>query len=138
MNMVASEKNKQNIATAVIIVVILFLAIFKRRSQTKKEPSNINKYLVQEADLKKVQIVEREEELKPKIPLYLRRPQDELKDIRETTSNLMHRNAYYNSKVEDRIERLEFQEKQINIKRPLKSIDKKNLELNRRVKNQDK
>ncbi len=134
MNMVALDQNTLYIIIAILVVVIILFVVIMRRRGSKEGPSNINQYLAKEAQLKKVQIVESEEGFRTKIPLYMRRPQDDLNDIRETTSELFHKNAYYNSKVEDEVESLEAQDKQVNLQKQVKGIEKKNLELNRRVK----
>ena len=130
--MVAIEQNMLYIIIAVLLIVIILIALYIRRRGSKKSPS-VNKYLKEEANHKKLEIVERDIGFKLKIPLYMKRPEDELEDIRETTSKLEHRNAYYSSKVESRIERLESQEKKINIQRQLKDIKKKDLKLNRLI-----
>ncbi len=131
--MVAIEQNMLYIIIAVIVIVILVLVVFMRRRGSKGS-LNVNQYLTREAELKKIQIVEREEGFKTKIPPYLKRPQDELDDIREATSELLHKNAYDNSKVEDKVDRLKSLEKEINLQNQLKIIHKKGLELNRKVK----
>lgn len=131
--MVVIEQNMLYIIIAVIVIVILLLVVFIRRRGSKGSLS-VNQYLAREAELKKVQIVEREEGFITKIPPYLKRPQDELKDIREATSELQHKNAYDNSKIEDKVEHLESLEKEINLQNQLKIIHKKGLELNRKVR----
>lgn len=130
--MVAIEQNMLYIIIAVLLIVIILIAIYMRRRGLKKSPS-INEYLKEETDHKKLEIVEKDMGFKLKIPLYMKRPEDELEDIRETTSKLEHKNAYYNSKVESRIERLSLQKNQANIQGQLKDIEKRDLKLNRLI-----
>ena len=132
--MVVFNQNMLYIIIAVIVVVIILVVVFMRRRGSKGGPSNVNEYLKKEADLKKLEIAERDIGFKIKIPLFMRRPEDELEDIQETTTELQHKNAYYNSKVESRVEHLKSQDKPVNIQKQLKGIEKKNLELNRLVK----
>ena len=132
--MVSFDQNTLYIIVGIIIIVIIFLAVFMRRRGSKKGPSNINQYLAEEAKNKKVKIVESAEGLETEIPLYKLGPEDKLNNIRETTAELEHKNSYYNTKVEDRLERLETQEKHLNVQKQLKIIGKKEIELNRMAK----
>lgn len=134
MDMVAIDQNMLYIIIAVLVIVIILLIVFMRRRGSKEGPKNVNQYLSREAKHKKVQIVEREEGFETKIPLYLRRQQDELNDIREAFFDLEHKNIYHNSKVQDKVECLESREEQINLEKQLKNILKKNLELNSKIK----
>lgn len=132
--MVSFNQNTLYIIVVIILIVIIFLAVFIRRRSSSKGPSNINQYLAEEAKNKKVKIVERAEGMKTEVPLYQLGPQDKLNSIRETSTELQHKNAYYNTKVENRIEHLDNQEKQLNLKKQLENIKNKNLELNSIVK----
>lgn len=134
MDMVALDQNMLYIIIAVLVVVIILLIVFMRRRGSKGGPSNVNQYLAREAELKKVQIVERGEGFETKIPLYLRRQQDELNDIREAFSDLEHKNIYHNRGVQDKVERLESREEQLDLKKQLKNIHKKYMELNSKIK----
>jgi len=132
--MVSFDQNTLYIIVGVILIVIIILAVFLRRRGSKKAPSNTNKYLTEEAKNKKIKIVEKAEGFSTELPLYKLGPEDKLNSIRETTSELQHKNAYYNSKVEERVERLDHQEKHVNLQKQLKTINKKEHELNRTVK----
>lgn len=134
MDMVALDQNLLYIILAVLVVVIILLAVFLRRRRSRDGPSNVNQYLAKEARLKKVQIVESQEGFQNKIPLYLRRTDDDLKDIREATSDLQHKTIYQNRKIGDKAEHLGSLDKQINLKRQITSIEKKYLELASPVK----
>ncbi len=136
--MVSFDQNSLYIIVGIILIVIIILAVFMRRRGSKKGPSNPNQYLADEAKNKKIKIVERAEGFSSEIPLYKLGPEDKMNTIRETTSELQHKNAYYNSKVEERVERLENQEKQVNLQKQLKTIYKKDHELNRTVKHEKK
>ena len=105
-----------------------------RRRGSKKGPSNINQYLKEEAENKKVKIVEDAEGMRTEIPLYMLGPEDKLNSIRRTTADLQHKNSYFNAKVEDRLEHLDHQEKHLNLQNRLKTIQNKEIELNRIVK----
>lgn len=128
--MIALDQNLLYIIIAVLVVVIILIALILRRRRSREGPSNINQYLESEADAKKVKLVERKEGFQTRIPLYLRRPRDDISDIREKTSKLEHQNLYHNQKIEDKTELLESLEKQANHKRQVKGIEKKLLELN--------
>ncbi len=132
--MVSFDQNTLYIIIGIVIIVIIIIAVLIRRRGSKKGPSNINQYLKEEAKNKKAKIVERAEGMKPQVPLYKLGPEDELSNIRETTMELEHKNAYYNKKVEERIERLDNLEKDLNLTKQLKNINKKEIELNFRAK----
>lgn len=128
--MVAIEQNMLYVIIAVVVILIILTVVFVRRRGSKNGPSNVNEYLTKEAEHKKLEIAEKDTGFKMRIPLFMRRPEDDLEDIREVTSQLEHRNAYLNSKVEFRLEKLESDKKDINIQRKLKDIEKRDLKLN--------
>ncbi len=129
MDMVALDQNTLYIIIAVLVVVIILVAVFLRRRHSRDGQSNVNQYLASETKLKKVQLVERQEGFQTEIPFYMRRTEDDLKDIREKTSDLLHKNIYHNRKVEDKSEHLGSLDKQVNLKKQVKSIQEKYLEL---------
>ena len=128
--MIALDQNLLYIIIAVLVVVIILIALILIRRRSREGPSNMNQYLESEADAKKVKLVERKEGFQTRIPLYLRRPRDDISDIREKTSNLQHQNLYNNQKIGEKTELLESLEKHANLKRQVKGIKKKFLELN--------
>lgn len=135
--MVNFEQNTLYIIIAVIVVAVLILAVILRRRRSKKGPSSINQYLAEEANTKKLKIVERAEGFTIKKPLYMMKAEDKLSEIRETTAKLEHKNAFYNLKVEDKTENLEEMDKQANLQKQLAIINRKHLELNTTVKPED-
>jgi hypothetical protein len=128
--MVALDQNMLYIIIAVLVVVIILLALILRRRGSREGPSNVNHYLESEAKSKEVKIVERQEGFQTKVPFYQRRPADDLADIREKTSDLLHQNIYNNQKIEDKAEFLGSLEKQVNLQSQVKHIQKKFTELN--------
>lgn len=132
--MVSLDRNTLYIIIGVIIILIILMVVFMKRRGSKKGPSSINQYLAEEAKNKKIKIVENADGRNTKIPHYKLGPEDRLKSIREATSELEHKNAYYNQKVEERIERLDADEKQLNLQKQLKNIDKIENQLNSKVK----
>jgi hypothetical protein len=135
--MVNLEQNTLYIIIAIIVVAVLIIAVLIRRRRSKKGPSNINQYLEDEAKTKKLQIVERAEGFTLKKPLYMMKTEDKIGDLRDTTSQLEHKNAFYNRKVEDKTENLESLKKQVNLQKQLKMINRKHLELNTTVKTKE-
>ena len=133
MDMVALDQNMLYIILAVLVILIILVIVFVRRRRSKDGPSNINKLLQNEAELKKKQIAESEAGFKLKTPLYMRRPQDELNDIREVTSQLEHQKIYHNRKVEEKLEKLETTQKNVNLQRQHQKISKKHQELSENI-----
>ncbi len=131
--MVALNQNMLYIIIAVVVIAVIVLAVFLRRRRSKEGPSNVNKFLADEAYNVKIKIAK--ELIEPQSKnLHLKIPQDDLNDIRETTSQLEHKNAYFNSKIEDKVELLKTKEKQLNLQKQLKEIDKRKLKLDEIVK----
>lgn len=128
------DQNLLYIVIAVVVIIVILLAVLLRRRGSGSGPSNINQYLGSEAELKKIQIVEYREGFKTKIPMYMRKPEDDLNDIRAVTSKLEHKNTYYDPKVEDKLEQVEHQKTTLNLKKQIDTIKRKDLELNRLIK----
>ncbi|MCE5214276.1 MAG: hypothetical protein LLF83_06105 [Methanobacterium sp.] len=128
--MVAIEQNLLYIIIAVIVVVIIILAVIIRRRRSSNGPKNINQYLTQEAEQKKLEIVETKLELKPKSNLF-KTQKNKLEDIQETTSDAQHKIIYLNSKLDGKVAGLQSKNKHVNLEKTLRKIDKKNQELNR-------
>lgn len=132
--MVALDQNMLYIIIAVLVVVIILLALILRRRGSREGPSNVNHYLESEAKSKEVKIVESQEGFQIKVPFYQRGPADDLADIREKTSDLLHQNIYHNQKIKDKTEFLGSLEKQVNLQSQVNHIRKKFTELNSPVK----
>jgi uncharacterized protein YoxC len=131
---VTLDQNMLYIIIAVLVVVIILLAVFLARRRSRDGPSNVNQYLADEAKLKKVHIVEKQTGFQNDIPIYMRRPEDDLKDITKSTSDLLHKTIYHNRKIEDKSEYLGSLDKEINLKKQVANIQKKYLELTSPVK----
>lgn len=129
--MVAIDQNMLYIIIAVIVVVIILLAVLIRRRRTGKGPKNLNQYLAEEAEHKKMEIAEQELGSKPKSSL-LKSPMEKVEDIKENTSQTMHKIIYLNTKIEEKGEDLT-QEKPMNLKKQIKAIEKKGQKLNERI-----
>jgi hypothetical protein len=128
--MVAIEQNMLYIIIAVIAVIIIILALIIRRRRSSKGPKNLNKYLTEEADKKKQEIVENKLESKSK-NILLKTQKDKIKDIQENTEDTQHKVIYLNSKLDSKVSGLQSKDKHIKLEKTLKKIDKKNQELNR-------
>lgn len=128
------EQNLLYIIIAVIMVVVIIIAVFIRRRRTGKGPKNVNQFLAHEAELKKMEIVERESQSNyGDENVLLKGPRDKLKDIQKGTSEVMHKIFYFNSKIFEKGNILESELKHPNLEKQLKNIEKKNQKLNKTV-----
>ncbi len=128
------EQNLLYIIIAVTVVVIIIMAVFIRRRRSNKGSKNLNQFLAQEAELKKMEIVERESRSNYRDEnVLLKRPLDKLKDLQKDTTEVLHKIVYFNSKIYEKGNILESAEKHPNLEKQLKNIEKKNQELNKMV-----
>lgn len=133
--MVAIDQNLLYIIIAVVVVVIILLAVLlRRRRGSPSGPANVNQYLQSEAELTKAQIIESREGFKAKKPMYMRKPEDDISDIRGITRKLQRKNIYYSPEVLEKLDELEHQENLINLKKQADQIHKKSFELQQLVK----
>ncbi len=132
--MVAIEQNIIYIVIAAVVVVGIIVVLMRRR-RTRKGQRNVNKYLAKEAELTKIEIVEKDLGFKRIMGegVLLKGQQEKLSDIREITSDLMHKLLYFNSNIDEKVNRLEAKRESVNLQKLLMDIDKREKELNKKT-----
>ena len=131
--MVAIEQNVLYIVIAAIIVVGLIVALMQWR-RVREAQTNIE-FLTKQAELKKIELVERDLESKRMMnDIVLPKDQQEkLTNIRENTSNLMHKAGYLHGEINERVNRLEAKTEYIKLQKLLMDIEEKEKELEKKT-----
>lgn len=131
--MAVIEQNVLYIVIAAIVVVGLIVALMQWR-RVREAQTNVE-FLTKQAELKKIELVERDLESKRMMnDIVLPKDQQEkLTNIRENTSNLMHKAGYLHGEINERVNRLEAKTEYIKLQKLLMDIEEKENELERKT-----
>ena len=132
--MVAIDQNVIYIVIAAIVVVGLIVALMQWR-RVREAQTNVE-FLTKQAEIKKIELVERDLESKRMMnDIVLPKDQQEkLTNIRENTSNLMHKAGYLHGEINERVNRLEAKTEYIKLQKLLMDIEEKEKELENKSK----
>jgi hypothetical protein len=132
--MVAIDQNVFYLVIAAIVVVGLIVALMQWR-KVREAQTNVE-FLTKQAELKKIELVERDLESKRMMnDIVLPKDQQEnLTNIRENTSNLMHKAGYLHGEINERVNRLEAKTEYIKLQKLLMDIEEKEKELENKSK----
>ncbi|SCG86722.1 hypothetical protein [Methanobacterium congolense] len=122
------------IIIAVIAVVGLIIVLMQWR-RVREAQSNVE-FLAKQAELKKIELVERDLESKRRMGniSLTREEQEKLSSIRKNTSDLMQKAGYLHSEINERVSRLEVQTEYAKLQKLLTDIEKKEKELEKKGK----
>lgn len=117
-----------------VIAIIAFIVIIFIAFQWKRvtESNNTVKLMQKEIELKKIAMVEKDLESKRLMenPIQLPKEQQEnLSNIRKSTSELMNKVGYLHSEINERLARLEAQTEEKKLEKMLKDIEDKEKQL---------
>ena len=100
-----------------------------REAQTNVE------FLTKQAELKKIELVERDLESKRMMSdiVLPKDQQEKLTHIRENTSDLMHKTGYLHSEINERVNRLEAKTEYIKLQKLLMDIEEKERNLEKKT-----
>ncbi len=131
--MVAITQNEFYIIIAAIVVVGLIIALMQWR-RVREAQTNVV-FLTKQAELKKIELVERDLESKRMMSdiILPKDEQEKLTSIRSTTSDLMHKTGYLHNEINERVNRLEAQTEYIKLKKLLLDIETKEKELDKKT-----
>ena len=131
--MVAITQNEFYIIIAVIVVVGLIIALMQWR-RVREAQTNVQ-FLTKQAELKKIELVERDLESKRMMSdiVLPKDQQEKLTNIRATTSDLMHKAGYINNEINERIDRLEAKSEYAKLQKLLMDIEEKEKELEKKT-----
>ena len=134
--MVAIPQIPQNIfyiiIAALVVIGMIFVILQLRRVKVSK---NNVAFLTKQAELRKIELVERDLESKRMMSdiVLPKDQQEKLTNIRETTSDLMHKAGYLHSEINERVNRLEAKTEYAKLQKLLLDIEKKEEELEKKT-----
>lgn len=123
------------IIIAVIVVIGIIIALMQWR-RVRESQSNVE-FLAKQAELKKIELVERDLESKRVMSNVIlpKDQQERLSQIRGNTSDLMQKSGYLHSEISERVTRLEAKTEYAKLQKLLGDIEKKETELEKKTKN---
>ncbi|AEG19266.1 MAG: hypothetical protein K8E24_000955 [Methanobacterium paludis] len=123
------------IIIAVIVIVGVIIAFMQWR-RVREAQSNVE-FLAKQAELKKIELVERDLESKRVMSNVIlpKDQQERLSQIRGNTSDLMQKSGYLHSEISERVTRLEAKTEYAKLQKLLGDIEKKETELEKKTKN---
>ncbi len=129
----AIPQNVFYIIIAVIIVVGVIVALMQWR-RVREGQTNVE-FLTKQAELKKIDLVEKDLESKRMMNdiVLPKEQQEKLTKIRENTSDLMHKAGYLHNEINERVTRLEAQTEYAKLEKLLMDIEKKEQELEKKT-----
>ena len=132
--MMAIDLNVFYIVIAVIVVVGLIVALMQWR-KVREAQTNVE-FLTKQAELKKIELVERDLEFKRMMNdiILPKDQQEKLTNIRENTSSLMNKAGYLHGEINERVNRLEAKTEYIKLQKLLMDIEEKEKELENKFK----
>jgi hypothetical protein len=132
--MMAIDQNVFYIVIAVIVVVGLIVALMQWR-KVREAQTNVE-FLTKQAELKKIELVERDLEFKRMMNdiILPKDQQEKLTNIRENTSSLMNKAGYLHGEINERVNRLEAKTEYIKLQKLLMDIEEKEKELENKFK----
>jgi hypothetical protein len=128
------DQNVLYIVIAVIAVIGLIVALMQWR-RVREAQTNVE-FLTKQAELKKIELVEKDLETKRMMnDIVLPKDQQEkLTSIRENTSKLMNQSGYLHSEINERVNRLEAKTEYIKLQKLLMDIEAKEKDLEKKTK----
>lgn len=131
--MVTIPQNIFYIVIAVIVVAGLIVVLMQWR-RVREAQSNV-KFMEKQAELRKVELVERDLESKRMMAniSLTGEEQAKLSEIRKSTSDLMRKAGYMHSEINERVGRLEVQTEYVKLQKLLKDIEKKEKEFDKKT-----
>ena len=131
--MVTIPQNIFYIVIAVIVVAGLIVVLMQWR-RVREAQSNV-KFMEKQAELRKVELVERDLESKRMMAniSLTGEEQAKLSEIRKSTSDLMRKAGYMHSEINERVGRLEVQTEYVKLQKLLKDIEKKEMEFDKKT-----
>lgn len=119
-----------------VIAVITIIIIVMQWRRVRESQSNVE-FLQKQAELKKIELVEKDLESKRMMENVLPLPQEQqekLGQIRGETSKLMHKAGFMHSEINERVTRLEARTEYEKLQKLLTEIEKKEKEVEKKSK----
>jgi len=132
-DLISIPQNLFYILIAIIVAVGLIVALMQWK-RVRESQSNVI-FLEKQAELRKIELVEKDLEFKrlAKNVLHLSVEQRKrLADIRSTTTNLLHESSYLHSEINERVTHLEARTEYLKLQKLLQEIEKQEEELDKK------
>ncbi|BDZ67108.1 hypothetical protein [Methanobacterium ferruginis] len=128
----------QNIFLLIIAVIALIaiIVIVMQWRKVREAQSNVT-FLEKQAELKKIELVERDLESKRLMENVIPLPKDQqerLSQIRGETSNMMQKVGFLHSEINERVTRLETRAEYEKLQKLLEEIEKKEKQMEKKGK----
>lgn len=128
----------QNIYYLIIAIIVLIgvMVVFMQWRRVRESQSNVL-FLEKQAELKKIELVEKDLESKRTMDNVIPLPKEEqerLFKIRKTTSELTQKAGYLHNEISERVTRLEARTEYLKLQKLLLDIERKERELDKRSK----
>ena len=134
-DIVSIPQNLFYIIIAVILVAGLIVALMQWR-RVREANSNVQ-FLEKQAELRKIELVEKDLESKRMMENVFPLPKDQqenLYKIRKNTTEIMNQTGYLHSEINERVTHLEARTEYLKLQKLLSEIEKKEMELDKRTK----
>jgi Flp pilus assembly protein TadB len=138
-DVVSIPQNLFYIIIAVIVVVGL-IVVFMQWRRVREANSNVQ-FLEKQAELRKIELVEKDLESKRIMENVLPLPkekQERLYNIRKNTTEILNNTGYLHSEINERVTHLEARTEYLKLQKLLSEIEKKEMELDKKTKNSGK
>jgi len=134
-DMISIPENIFYIIIAVIALIAIIVVLMQWR-KVREAQSNVQ-FLEKQAQLRKIELVEKDLESKRMMENALPLPkeqQEKLSTIRKSTSELMNQAGYLHSEINERVTHLEARTEYLKLQKLLQDIEKKEQDLDKRSK----
>lgn len=132
----------QNIVWIIIVVIAAIVVIIAFSEWRKVREAQNNVSLVEkQVELKKISLVEKDLETKRMMENVIPLPKDQqeqLANIRQGTSDIMHKVGYLHSEIGERVARLEAKAEYGKLQKLMKDLEKKEAELDKKMEDSAK
>jgi hypothetical protein len=120
-----------------VIALVAIIVIVMQWRKVREAQSNVV-FLEKQAELKKIELVEKDLEAKRLMENVIPLPKDQqerLSQIRGETSNMMQKVGFLHSEINERVTRLETRAEYEKLQKLLEEIDKKEQQIEKKGKN---
>lgn len=132
----------QNIVWIIIVVIAAIVVIIAFSEWRKVREAQNNVALVEkQVELKKISLVEKDLETKRMMENVIPLPKDQqerLANIRQSTSDTMHKVGYLHSEISERVARLEAKAEYGKLQKLMKDLEKKEADLDKKMEDSAK
>jgi len=123
-----------------VIAAVVIIVVFSEWRKVREAQNNVA-LVEKQVELKKISLVEKDLETKRLMENVIPLPKDQqeqLANIRQSTSDIMHKVGYLHSEISERVARLEAKAEYGKLQKLMKDLEKKESELDKKLENNPK